>query len=633
MTAHSESVPVSTAEENPDGPPTPALDTFRSANGVTAEPLSGGIMTLALAGALITAATIIMTATTALHWPWPDAAFRSLAALLLAAVLFAHVRNLSARNAAFACGVVAGIAPSLWIAAHHALDHWDDFMTWLGNALYIWKFGAFPTDAAPPVASVWPGYPPGSSIVLAAIWSAAGRLVENAGPLINVACLAILPGIALRAAGRDLPVSAIGCAVIGAMLGLGATTLNPGLDWHWVLSCLPETVMLVAFAVAFVLTAELRFSPDPWQRAHLAALAAILALIANLKQTGLVFVVLLMLAALLVTWSWNSDEKNRFWRPVFTLALVCVPTLAVWLSWHIYRTQIFPAGAFAYHDLNEWHFEAIPDLLRSLGRRIVDQWLLFVPIAAAAMRGWFVLGRRWIAGHREVTAADRLAALFALVQSGFLAFTIVTYVGAFSEKEARGTAEFFRYQSTLGAAGLIVALALIMERLPRPLPARSAPIALVAVLAIVATILPAAGVYPGKAIYDPEEMAQLREIGRVAAETITRSETPVTVELVHDAGYLAVLIVRYEIWARAPSLVRSISGYWAGKQLPVRFINLRRYATYALALEHRRGNHCAVLDDKERLALIGPTAEAPMCQPLLSHLKRLDAKDRRRRTS
>jgi hypothetical protein len=630
MTAHSRSLPAikPVAPHDVESAAKPAFDPHPFEKSA-AEPLSGGIMSLAFAGAIGAAATIVMTATTALQWPWPDIAFQALALLLAAAVLFAHTRNLSDRKVAFACGVVAGVAPSLWIAAHHALDHWDDFMTWLGNALYIWKFGAFPTEAAPPVASIWPGYPPGSSIVLAAIWSAAGRVVENAGPLLNVLCLAILPGIALRAAGRDLPQDAFRSAAVGAMLGLAATMLNVGLDWHWVLSCLPETAMLVAFAAAFILSAELRLS-DPPQRGHFAALACLLALIANLKQTGIVFVALLMLAALLVHWSWNGNEKNRFWRPVFTLALVCLPCLAVWLAWQIYRTQIFPAGAFAFRELSEWNFEAFPDLLRSVGRAIRDHWLFFVPIAAVLVRGWYVLGRRWIAGRTDITPADRLAAFFALLESGFLAFIIVTYVGSFSEKEARGAAEFFRYQSTLGAVGLIVALALIMERLPRPLPARAAPIALAAVIAIVATILPAAGVYPGKAIYEPEEMAQLRQIGRAAADTITRSDTPVTVELVHNDGYLAVLIVRYEIWKRAPLLVRAISGYWAGNKLPVRFINLRRYGDYALALEHRRGQHCAVLDDGNRLDLIGPAVDLPECKPLLNQLKRLDARARRR---
>lgn len=630
MTAHSRSLPAikPVAPHDVESAAKPLFDTYPSEKSA-AEPLSGGIMSLALAGAVTCIATIAMTATTALQWPWPDIAFQTLALLLAAAALFAHTLNLSARNAAFACGVVAGVAPSLWIAAHHALDHWDDFMTWLGNALYIWKFGAFPTDAAPPVASIWPGYPPASSIVLAAIWSAAGRVVESAGPLLNVLCLAILPGIALRAAGRDLPRDAFRIAAVGAALGLAATMLNVGLDWHWVLSCLPETAMLVAFAAAFMLSAELRLSYLP-QRGHFAALACLLALIANLKQTGIVFVALLMLAALLVHWSLNGDGKNRFWRPVVTLALVCLPCVAVWLSWQIYRTQIFPAGAFAFRELSEWNLEAVPDLLRSVGCAIGDHWLFFAPIAAVLVRGWYVLGRRWIAGRTGITSADRLAALFALAESGFLAFIFVTYLGAFTEQEARGAAEFFRYQSTLGAAGLIAALALVMERLPTPVLVRGAPIVLAGQAVIAATIFPAAGAFPGKGVYSPAEVAQLRQIGRTAAEVIARADTPVTVELVHNDGYLAVLIVRYEIWRRAPSLVRAISGYWAGTKLPVRFVNLRRYGDYALALEHRRGQHCAVLDDGNRLDLIGPAVDLPECRPLLNQLKRLDARARRR---
>ena len=150
---------------------------------------------------------------------------------------------------------------------------------------------------------------------------------------------------------------------------------------------------------------------------------------------------------------------------------------------------------------------------------------------------------------------------------------------------------------------------------------------------IAATIFPAAGAYPGEGVYGSAEVAQLRAIGRAAADTIARSEAPLTVELVHNDGYLAVLIVRYEIWARAPLRVRDISGFWAGTKLPVQFINLRRYGTYALALENRRGQHCVVLDDGARLALIGPTADLRQCQPLLNQLKRLDAKDRRRRAS
>lgn len=623
MTAHPGFTPIPTGPSASGKSPALGRSLPLHPENLRHRPLGGGIIALALAAALDIAATMAMTATTAWHVSWPDVAFRCLAAALIAVLLFAHARNFSAIKAAFTFGVVCGIAPSLLIAAHHEIDHWDDFMTWLGNALYIWKFGSFPTVAAPPVASIWPGYPPGSSIVLAAVWSAAGRVIETAGPLINVACLALLPGLALRAVGKQ-PRDAIGHMVVGAILGIAATMLNVGLDWHWVLSSLPETATLVAFTAAFVLAAEMQLLSARSPRSHLVALAAILALIANLKQTGIVLVALLALATLLLTWTWARGDRHWF-RPAWTLALVCVPSLAVWLCWQFYRVNIFPADAFAFRGLSEWNFAALPDFLLAVERSVKGHWLFFVPISAVVLRGWYVLGRRWLAGDRAMVApADRLAALFALVESGYLAFLFVCYLGAFTEKEARGAVEFFRYQSALGAAGLIVALALIMERLPQRLPAAAAPAILAAQVAIAAAILPAAGVYPGKAIYGPAEIQQVRQIGRSAGDAIARTGERVTVELAHNDGYLAVLIVRYEIWARAPLLVRGISGNWAGDDLPARFAAARPYAPYALALENQNGVHCAILGSGKKLDLIGPPAELPMCRPLLSRLQRMD---------
>ena len=107
-------------------------------------PLSGGLIALALVAGLDIAATMAMTATTVLHLSWPAVAFHALAAALLAALVLAQARNFSAANAAFVLGVACAILPALVIAAQHATDHWDDFMTWLGNAHYIFSFGAFP---------------------------------------------------------------------------------------------------------------------------------------------------------------------------------------------------------------------------------------------------------------------------------------------------------------------------------------------------------------------------------------------------------------------------------------------------------------------------------------------------------
>src|SRR5260370_4238369 len=136
-------------------------------------PLDPGIIALALVSAIVLAATIVLIATTALHIAWSDGWFQGLALTMAAACVSAHARHFSPARIAFASGVTCGALPSLRSAAWHATDHWDDFMTWLPNALYLWKYGAFPTAAALPVASGLPCYPPASSIVMAAAWNAA----------------------------------------------------------------------------------------------------------------------------------------------------------------------------------------------------------------------------------------------------------------------------------------------------------------------------------------------------------------------------------------------------------------------------------------------------------------------------
>src|SRR5262249_38870799 len=153
------------------------------------------------------------------------------------------------------------------------------------NATYIWRLGGFPTPAAPPVASELPGYPPASSLVLAALWSLAGRVVDDTGPVLNVLALMVLPALTLRALDIAEWPSRPPAFAVGPILGLLATVLNVAMDWHWTLSSLPESATLVAFAAAFVLSDEVLVRKPADARGRLVALAAILSLVTNLKQT------------------------------------------------------------------------------------------------------------------------------------------------------------------------------------------------------------------------------------------------------------------------------------------------------------------------------------------------------------
>jgi hypothetical protein len=613
-------------------------------------PLDPGIIALALVSAIVLAATIVLIATTALHIAWSDSCFQWLAATMAAACVSAHARNFSPARIAFASGVMCGALPSLWSAAWHATDHWDDFMTWLPNALYLWKYGAFPTAAALPVASGLPGYPPASSIVLAAVWNAAGEVVEAAGAVINVISLMILPGFVLRTLRVARPDGVLVEFALGVALAILTTVLNFGLDWHWVLSSLPDTVTLVAFVVAFRLAAELVILGYDVSRSHFAALAAVLGLITNLKQTGVVLVVLLVLGLEVVAISWMGPGWRQLRPRLLKLLLVCVPSLAIWWCWHIYLTDFFPAYTPSLRPIDDWYFALLPNLLMSIGRNMIDHWLFFAPILVVVARGLYVLGRRWLARNRApVSPADQFAAGFALIHIGYSGFLIICYLAVFDEQEIRAAAEWFRYQAHTGGAGLLVALMLAMERwsvvfspavwrrLPEPLsvhrksmmaflehaPARLFGTAVAAIalpLAASVAIVWGPGIFHSNPQIDLVEIQQLRRIGQSIGRSIARAGRDAAVELITYDQLLPVIIVRYDVWANAGKLIRSFiitPAYDAGPDMALRYVDAERNGAFVVALKHDGRAHCAVWVNADEDLLFSETDTAP-CRHSLS---------------
>jgi hypothetical protein len=525
--------------------------------------VSGGIRALALVAGISTAATLVMAATTAAHMAWPNIAFQLLGVGFIVAVIVAHARRVSLGQLMFMAGVLAASLPSLVIAAQHWLDHWDDFMTWLPNAVYIWKKGGFPTPAAPPVASDLPGYPPGSSIVLAALWSLAGRVVDNVGPVLNVLCLMIMPGVTMRA--LDIgPQSLVRLFSLGAVLGLAWTILNVGLDWHWGLSSLPEVATLVAFAAAFVLSAECLFRTSSDARPRLVALAAILALVANLKQTGIALVGILILSVAAATWICREQDRRDVRDAALTVALVALPSVAVWLCWHVYLANIFTAHAVSFRPLGQWYYALLPDLIGAIGEQTVERWLFYVPTAIVVARGWFVLGRSLAGGGRAaVGMGDRLAAIFALVEPAYVGFLVVCYIGAFNDEEIPRAAEFFRYQTEVGGAGLMVAVVMLAERL-RPPRFAALTLAIPALQLVGVWMLwPAAGVYQWGGVLPAVDVASIRQLGREAGNLIAREDRQAEVTLLVAAQPLALIVMRYEMWASAPTQIVSVKVSYA----------------------------------------------------------------------
>lgn len=67
---------------------------------------------------------------------------------------------------------------------------WDDFWNWLPSAAYVYDHDSLVWSDLPPSFSIFPGYPQGMPLMIAAASFIAGRFLEADGPIINVALLA-----------------------------------------------------------------------------------------------------------------------------------------------------------------------------------------------------------------------------------------------------------------------------------------------------------------------------------------------------------------------------------------------------------------------------------------------------------
>lgn len=585
--------------------------------------MTGGVRALTAVAAIGTAATLAMAATTALQLAWPNVVFPLLGIAMGVAILLGYVRIPSTRQLAFMAGVLAASAASLVAAAQHRLTHWDDFMTWLPNATYIWKLGTFPTVVAPPVASDLPGYPPGSSIVLAAAWGLAGRVVDDAGPVLNVLCLMVLPGLILRAL-RLGPLSRLQMFGLGVALGLLATILNVAVDWHWVLSSLPEVATLVAFAAAFALCDECLFRRTAAAGGRLMAIAMLLAFITNLKQTGIALVGILLVATAITTWIGCPDDRRNWRDAAATAALVLLPSLAVWLCWHLYVTEVFTAHAVSFRPLSEWYFSLLPDLFAAMWATTAEHWLFFVPVALIVARGWYVLVlglRRRI--HFPIRMGDRLAAVFALVETAYVAILVVCYIGAFNDGEVKGAAEFSRYQGEIGGAALLVALVTTAERLREARFIALVPAAVALQLVAVAFVWPAAGIFEYAGVLSADEIDMLRQLGREAGVSI-RADARRDVTMFADESHpLEMRVMRYQTWAIAPDLIRRVTVVTRDDEdTPVAALVRAAQRPTPSVILIDASPPCGLYADSDGPELLPTSQAAPACRSLLAQFDR-----------
>ena len=204
---------------------------------------------------LLTGAAAILALTTRVPLSW---LMLGLATLTVIALLM--LRQFPGGRSTWTA--LALVSPILIKAATHGPTGWDDFWNWLPSAAYEYHQNSLPWPDLAPSLSIFPGYPQGMPLMIAATSFVGGRFLETAGPAINVLLLAgssalLAEALAAmlvrhrRLAAMEMPLGLIASAVSITAL------LNPGLDGGVVLSSYADCGTMVAVGALGLLGIEI----------------------------------------------------------------------------------------------------------------------------------------------------------------------------------------------------------------------------------------------------------------------------------------------------------------------------------------------------------------------------------------
>lgn len=364
------------------------------------------------------------------------------------------------------------IAPLLWIAAAAPATMWDDFFHWLPNAAYAYRFDHLAGAGFPDSAARWPGYPQTMPYLTLAASLLAGRFLECAGPIANLAMLGAFAAALAATLGREGGPPSHHLASTGVVLAF-CTLLNPGFDQRVALSTYADVATGIAVALCGVLGCRIVTRLDQSRHHEARVLAWRFAFIAvalvNLKQANPVLLALIGLGLGLVAWRRRTLPAPALLR---LTPILLGPSLLVWVIWRAYVAVHFPAGEMTFRPPETWNWSALPSTIGSIWTiQCNNPWFYFT------IHGLTVAGIA-AAVRRPGGLASQLLVLTAVGWIGYHAFLVVVYLGAMTPIEAGIAADYWRYAPHLGplataavAAGVVSALSRCP---PRWFPAASA---------------------------------------------------------------------------------------------------------------------------------------------------------------
>ncbi len=385
------------------------------------------------------------------------------------------------------------VAPLLALAAAMPVTAWDDYAHWLANARFLLAQDSFPRAGLPPPASWHAGYPYGVALVTMAAslplrWLGLAPMAETAAPVFALLLLATLAAGVVGRAGRWGSPWAVLLAVLLVFW------LNPGFVPRIVFTNYGEAPT----AALLGLSALLLLRGDAAARAQA---ALVLAAVVNVKQTGLVLALLVLVGAglLAVVEAWRDGRDGGGARgdagapslgagggsgqasvgagaprgglavarlgaggpALVRLVLLALPMLLMWTLWQPHAAAA--GGVFGFKPFGQWAWGMAWQTLASIGtvmlRKIFFTLLLLGVLGLAGLALW--------RGRQDPAA--RLALLAAPLLAGWPCFLFLTYMGgSFAPDEVARAASFWRYGTQLGGVMMAVAALLLLAQ---PVPA------------------------------------------------------------------------------------------------------------------------------------------------------------------
>lgn len=410
--------------------------------------------------ALASFAFTAVGAFTSLPFTWVAVALAGLAVIEAVVVYRSGDRILPAGSLRIAILAL----PLLLLVSAMVGSQWDEFADWLMSPRQVLALDRFPDNANKHLGGSLAAYPYGWHIVTYLASRLAGRLVENAGALVNVFLLLSFALAVARligeAQGND-PAAKPGWGLLAVcgLLMIAPISQKVSLTSYADVA----TAVSVGFGViiGWRMLDALARGAGPDAR-HLAfEFGLVMLVLVNLKQATVALFGLVIGAVVLAG---LRDPNVRVRDLVRLLPAMALPGIVIYAIWRYYVTTNLTGAEMRIQPFGEWLIAEIPQIVRNM-LVVLSKKVLYLPVmlvaAAFAIRGLI----------RCRGPFDRLAIIIGGLFVGYNGFLLFVFVSTFGKFDALRVASLWRYNMHLlpiAAAFAAYGLSMLWPRYAAP---------------------------------------------------------------------------------------------------------------------------------------------------------------------